>query len=97
MKKLDIRAILLAHLHNGSTPTQAIEAAAFVMRNDGSARGRFRDNNEFLDNCLGCAESFYGNLSRGGEAPLFVLGKRQRSAILVSMGFDFSKGNRLMA
>jgi hypothetical protein len=92
MKKIDVVGLLKAHLSKGSTPTQAIEAAAFVMRNSSGARKHFRDRNEFLDNCLGCAKSFYvTDIDQS-----FTMSEKQYSQILASLGFDFAEGNKLM-
>jgi GTP cyclohydrolase III len=92
VKKINVVGLLKTHLGNGSTPTQAIEAAAFVMRNSSGAQKRFRDRNEFLDNCLGCAKSLYVT----DVDPAFTMSDTQYNSILAALGFDFAKGNRLM-
>ena len=92
MKKIDVVGLLRAHLSKGATATQAIEAVAFVMKNSSGAQKHFRDRNEFLDNCLGCAKSFYvTDIDR-----TFTMSGTQYNQILASLGFDFAKGNKLM-
>lgn len=92
MKRIDVVGLLKSHLSKGSTPTQAIEAVAFVMRDSSGAQKHFRDRNEFLDNCLGCAKSFYvTDVDRS-----LTMSKEQYNQILASLGFDFAKGNKLM-
>ena len=88
--RINVSQVLEDHIKAVATATQAIEAAAFVMRNSSGKQSTFRDRNEFLDNCLGCAESFYYNID-----PDFSLGKESRNFILASLGFDSFKGNYL--
>lgn len=92
MKKIDVAGLLKTHLESGSTPTQSIEAAAFVMRNSSGAQKHFRDRNEFIDNCLGCAKSIYVT----DVDPAFTISNTQYDSILAALGFDFTKGNKLM-
>lgn len=90
MKKINCIALLKTQIKAGANLTQAVELVAFTLKDSGN-RKAFRSKNEFLDNCLGCAESFAVNIDLS-----FSLEKEQRKSILAAMGFDFNKRNCLM-
>lgn len=93
MKKLNVEGCIISHLQDGATNFFAVQQAAFLMRNASGAQSRFRDRNEFLDNCLECAISKFHQVFPDSK---WIISQENKNTILSAMGYDSVKGNRLM-
>lgn len=93
MKKLNVEGCIINHLQDGATNFFAVQQAVFLMRNASGAQSRFRDRNEFLDNCLECAISKFYQVVPDSK---WKMTQENRNKVLMAMGFDFVQGDRLM-
>ena len=93
MNKLNIEGFIVNQLQDGATNFLAVQKAAFLMRNSSGCQSRFRDRNEFLDNCLECAISKFHQVFPDSK---WRISQENKNTILSALGYDSVKGNRLM-